>query len=622
MRSSRFRQLVMLLLMLGVLATSDVRAGGFGGAVFNTFSFDPLSPEQGMPPPPYSSADVYLGGFLPPFPAWRPFGAFALQVEDNIDAITFGGAGMVFCPPGNEFYQTVFFSVGRNAAGLAGIGDAIQFEVAVDGASGDIFAQRNNGALKGRVALAFNAGFRFGVGGVLGLTNGPNDPQSNTDAWSGGGPAGNLAQMPMLFSVDAATAAGLGVSGADILLNDPLGAPAAIAIPFAALGLGAADDIDALDASTVNVRAPEAGDWIYFSLKAGSPALGAIGAGPGDILYSVLDVAGPLIWAPAAAHGLLPADELDALDIWDPGFPTLIEDGGFLESHAGHRCSWPVPIDVAPQDAGGELVVDASASIPSPANCSVDACLRACPGGDVLFNVIVRDAANNRLAGARVELNFTGCPAFVPCETDNPYTVDWEHRSIRMTTDLLGVASFPLRGGGTCGPGTVEVRVNGMLLGTRSLSSPDMDATLMVDGVDRLLLSALEDSAGPEGDFDCSGLVSGAFDPQNPPPPPPLLDAPPSATSEAALSARLASNPVRAGANVSLFVGTRTAGTVFADLHDLSGRRIERFSFESAAGGVASHSWRVPSYLPAGVYSMRLRSGSESTSLRIVVVGR
>jgi len=627
MRSIRFRQLVMVPLLLVALAIPRARAGGFGGIQFDTFSFDLQSPEQ-FPLGPYSAADVHLGGILPVFPpdpAWRPFGAFGLLVGDEVDGITFGGAGRVFCPPGDGFLQAVYFSVGMGALGDPANGDAIIFENAVDEAEGDIFVQQNNGALKGIVLLHANAGPRFGVGRVLGLTDGPVMPFSNTDAWSGGGPAGNIALMPMLISVGPATAARLGITGADILLHDPLVVPPgiAMAIPGAALGLGAGDDIDALDASTVNVRAPAVGDWIYFSLRAGSPALGMIGAGPGDILYNVIGGGGPpQIWSPAAAHGLLPGDELDALDIWDPGFPTLIEDGGFLESHAGHRCSWPVPLDLAPHDAGGEPVVEASASIPSPANCTVDACLRACPGGDVLFNVIVRDIANNRLAGARVELNFTGCPEFVPCEAGDPYTVDWEHRSIRMTTDLIGVASFPLRGGGTCGTGTVEVRVDGVFLATRALASPDQDANLMVDGVDRLLLSTLEDTAAPAGDFDCSGLVNGAFDPQDPPPPPPLLDAPAASPAGRGLTVRLTSHPLRAGSMATLVIGTRLAGTVVAELHDLSGRRIERFAFESAAHGPMPHSWRVPSHLPAGVYSLRLRRGADETSIRVIVLDR
>ncbi len=620
MRSRHARLIAAISLTITLIAPQTARSGGWGGIMFDTFSIDRLSPEAGAPGA-YGAADIFLGGFLPGPPAWRPFPAFGLAQPDEIDAITFGGASCFACPPGNNQLQRVYFSVDRAAEGLPG--GVVNFELTVDGAAGDIFVQNNDGDLKRLPVLFANGGFRFGVGRVLGLTNAPAIPYSNTDAWSGGGPNGALAQMPMLFSVDRLTAGAIGVSGADILLNDPFGVPAAIAIPFAALGLVAGDDIDALDASTQNLGAPAMGDWIYFSLDPLSPALALIGAGPGDILVSILGGAGPLMWSPAGAHGLLPGDNLDALDIWDPGFPQLVEDGGFLEAHAGHRCSWPVPYDQAPPGTGGEIVVQRSASIPSPANCTVDACMVACPGGDVRFNVIVRDLANNRISGAVVELNFTQCPGFVPCESDNAYTLDWDHRSIRMPSDFAGVASFPLRGGGYCDSATVEVRVDGVFLGSRSLRSPDIDASLMVTGDDRLLLTALEGSAGPAGDFDCSGLVSGAFDPQNPPPPPPPpLDVPPTDPTASRFTVRLASNPLRAGSTSSLIIGTRAAGTVVADLHDLSGRRIERNFFESAGRGLASHAWRVPADLPAGVYSMRLRSGSEAASVRIVVIGR
>lgn len=617
-----------ILCALNVLAAAGwpnrAIGGGFGGMQFQTFSFDPLSPEQG-PPAAYSASDIILGGLLPPAPAWRPFGAFGLLQADDIDAITFGGAGCVTCPPADNFYQTVFFSVAPGSTGLAGLGDAILFENGVDGAAGDIFAQRNNDGLKGRVALACNAGFRFGVGCVLGLTNGPALPNSNVDAWSGGGPAGALAVMPLLFSLGPATAAGLGVSPADILLNDPAVIPAGIAIPFFALGLVANDDVDALDASTRNVRQPQNGDWIYFSLRAGSPTLAAMGASPADILVYVLGSGAPLpaIWSPAAAHGMRPLDDLDALDIWDPGFPTLTGDGGYLEAHAGHRCSWPVPIDETPLPRSEEPVVAAGRqSIPSPANCTVDDCLRSCPGGDVLFQVIVRDLANNRISGSVVELNFTNCPGFEPCPTGNAYTLDWPNRSIRLATDFAGVASFPLRGGGFCSSASVEVRADGVLIATRSLTSPDLNADLMVDGVDRVLLSALDGSSGPEGDFDCSGAVSGAFDPENPPPPPPPLGAPPVGRHPAALLARVASNPVRAGALATLLVESRSAGSLTAELVDLSGRRHARWSYHVDAAGPSSHAWRVPGDVPMGVYLLRLRLGSESAAIKVILLGR
>lgn len=618
MRARSFASSMVAVMLLG---SATAGAGGFGGMQFNALSFDRASPEQGLPPWPYSSADVYVGGFLIPQPAWRPFGDFGLVAADDIDAITFGGAGCVPCPPGDGFLQQVFFSVDRNAQGAPGIGDAIQFEVNVDGAAGDIFVQTNNDALKGQVALACNGGFRFGVGCILGLTNDNGAPYSNTDAWSGGGPVGVLDLMPVLFSVDPVTAGNIGVSGADIFLDDPLGPDLEIAIPFAGLGLVAADNIDALDASMADVRAPAPGDWIYFSLAAGSPTLIAIGASPGDILVKVLGNAGPpQIWSPAAAHGLLFWDDLDALDIWDPGFPQLTEDGGFLEDHAGHRCSWPVPIDAPRADRHDEGVVEHTSSIPSPANCTVDACMVACPGGDALFQVIVRDIANNRIFGSTVELDFSECAEFVPCPTGNAYTLDWDRRSIRTATDPLGVASFPLRGGGSCGPSTVEVRADGVLIATRSLSSPDLDASLMVDGVDRLLLSAIEGGAGPQGDFDCSGLVSGAFDPQDPPPPPPLLDAPPPARPSAELSVRVSSNPVRAGVRATIQLAVRASGPVVAELIDLSGRRIERLPLIAASTGASSHDWRVPQGLAAGVYSLRVRSGTAEASTRVIVV--
>jgi hypothetical protein len=483
--------------------------------VFRAFSIDILSPEV----PPVSGADVIIGGILPPpivYVACIPFGDFGLFFEDEIDGFTYGGAPCVDHPPGGNAIQNVFFSVDRATVGVAPIGAQIIKETMKDGAAGDIFVQSNYGNMIGLVRLFINASPRAGVGGVLGLTGGlPPAVISNVDAWAGGGPGGNPCNgNPLLFTVDPVTAAVLGVTPGTILLHAPqVGIQWAPYLTPAELGLEPLDDVDALDANlfpaggTFAPAPPDA--WIYFSLAPGSPTLALLGASPGDILVKLVGAGGlPLIWAAAADLGLLPDDNLDALDIWDPGFPEQQFDLGLLENHLGHRCPEPGPgpgPGLNPADGPARAL--APAGFPSPGNCTVQECLVVCPAGDLDFEVVVRDLSNNPVPGSLVTLSFTTCATFDPCPGASAYIIDFVTKTIYATTDMLGQVIFPLRMGGACVGGTVEVRADGTLLATRNMVSPDQDGSLLVDGADRELLIAKIGTADLTGDLDCDAVV-------------------------------------------------------------------------------------------------------------------
>ncbi|MBI1886214.1 MAG: thrombospondin type 3 repeat-containing protein [Chloroflexi bacterium] len=104
----------------------------------------------------------------------------------------------------------------------------------------------------------------------------------------------------------------------------PPGGLPCITIPSVSMGLipgPGGDDLDALcwwDDGDLVPELPGLGDWYLFSLAPGSPSLAALGLSPADILYPTLGLGGvggvaPLVGAPAAALGLLPTDNLDAL---------------------------------------------------------------------------------------------------------------------------------------------------------------------------------------------------------------------------------------------------------------------------------------------------------------------
>ena len=148
---------------------------------------------------------------------------------------------------------------------------------------------------------------------------------------------------PLVYSVDAPTAAAMGVSPADILyLAGPGALP--IVVPAALLGLVPGDDIDGLAFDAESVVTDE---WkICFTLTRTSPtavfsfptigpmrgagvfSLGLVdpstpGAIPGPIgfpfgLPAIFGMIGPIPWATATQMGLDDFDEMNALAIGDP----------------------------------------------------------------------------------------------------------------------------------------------------------------------------------------------------------------------------------------------------------------------------------------------------------------
>jgi len=153
----------------------------------------------------------------------------------------------------------------------------------------------------------------------------------------------------------------------------------------------------------------------------------------------------------------------------------------------------------------------ASASVPSVPNSTFPTCLAACPLGDIAFDVIVRDLANNALAGAFVVLDFSQCPGAFICNglVTDPYTTDLAARKVLRNTDATGKAHFPLRVGGTCGPGTVSLFANGVLFTRYALASPDQNGNGMTSNLfdpnDDALFAAKLGTADPTADFDCDG---------------------------------------------------------------------------------------------------------------------
>jgi hypothetical protein len=159
----------------------------------------------------------------------------------------------------------------------------------------------------------------------------------------------NVHDLPIFFTLDLVSASlpFFGIGTASILVAPPGGASHLYA-PFPALGLAESDMIDAIavwdDGDLIALGIPGV-DHAIYSLAPGSPALlpgspipacFAAGCSPADIF--VTDFAGASeLFLPAAAIGMLPTDNVDALDveIGAPQIHPVPEPGVLLQLVSG-----------------------------------------------------------------------------------------------------------------------------------------------------------------------------------------------------------------------------------------------------------------------------------------------
>ncbi len=296
---------------------------GAGPLAAQSFSID--APSPGIAPP--VPDDILAPGppvIAPPPPGSIPFPG----------PILVAGAGMGFEVDALSYdLHPVFTPDGANFSVDPASGGAAATAVAAEAATGDHPADLFHSPFGGTNTLTHD-GNGSAVGPLpLGL---PEPAAANLDAADMTVPPPAAGTVMVYFSVSAATAAGPpypGLSGADIFFEPnvagytfPGGMPPAPALAAAGIGLMAADEINALFYMEDMMPGPTAGDVIYFSLAPGSPSLGAIPAGAADILVTSPGGA-PAIAFAAAAIGLLPGDNLDALDMHAPGegFPVELQ---------------------------------------------------------------------------------------------------------------------------------------------------------------------------------------------------------------------------------------------------------------------------------------------------------
>jgi hypothetical protein len=235
----------------GVVVTIGNRAGAA------IFTLDPASPSlAGIPA---TAADILVDvpgvggvpGVYPPPSVALPFGLLGLQPGDVVDAIS-DGLDAVQDP-----LHLHYFSVTRGSSGVPGSGVFRESTIAdsfpgfLPGQAGDIFLAGNG--VPANTNILAPAGF----------------------GWSLGTGTGDEANVNLITPT--------------------------ISLPLSG------DELNSLDMGAVSPAAP-----LFFSLAPGSPTLVALGATPADILVGGAG-GPPAIFAPAAALGLPPGTDIDAL---------------------------------------------------------------------------------------------------------------------------------------------------------------------------------------------------------------------------------------------------------------------------------------------------------------------
>ena len=159
----------------------------------------------------------------------------------------------------------------------------------------------------------------------------------------------------------------------------------------------------------------------------------------------------------------------------------------------------------------------AFAAVPSPPNCSFPPVLIAswdgtpAPGGPSPctpgvggFRVVVRDAANLPIAGAKVALYFVS-PAIRPHAVQNAgITVVCPGSELVQFTNLAGIATMSVRAAGNLAGPFVRIEADGVILGTVSVISPDYnrDGALSVTDFSAFSTDYLNVTPQPRSDFD------------------------------------------------------------------------------------------------------------------------
>lgn len=153
----------------------------------------------------------------------------------------------------------------------------------------------------------------------------------------------------------------------------------------------------------------------------------------------------------------------------------------------------------------------AIASVPSPVNSTFPSCIQVVPGGNFVTTIVVRDLIGNPIAGSVVELSYANCAGLAVCPNVpplDPYTHDPVAKTITLSTNSSGIASFHLRAGGGCVNSGVDIRADNVFFGSARVVSADQNGDLVVNATDVALVTPKIGTADLSGDVNCDGVVN------------------------------------------------------------------------------------------------------------------
>jgi len=176
--------------------------------------------------------------------------------------------------------------------------------------------------------------------------------------------------------------------------------------------------------------------------------------------------------------------------------------------------------------ACGVLVASAAmASVPSPANSTVPACINlvgsngaaADPAG--AFTVTVKDLANVPINNSLVVVDLSACSGLQICTNQPGFTVDCPTQTLRgftgaggtITFNIIGHANSPCDAAPRNAYNCARVFADGVLLGSPSAHAFDLNGSgVTAADLSSWLCDFFGGNNGSRSDYNCSGSVDAA----------------------------------------------------------------------------------------------------------------